>query len=142
MTSSQHQWVAIPTCIIKQLTWNLFRFSFGIQQDKKGIQACCRVSITMRMEYFSFLIKSSFESFIDWMKDIREHAPENVLLFFVGYKADLEDRISLDYKEILDFTKNYNSELYIVSAKNCMGIKELVKRIGILYMEKIAKYEN
>ena len=59
------------------------------------------------------------------MEEIQQYAKENVLLFLVGNKSDLEDQRVVETKEAQDFANTYNIPFVETSAKGSINISDM-----------------
>ena len=75
--------------------------------------------------------KQSFEELKNyWIKQIKESAPENIILAIAANKSDLLDREQVNEDEARNFAKENNALFYETSAKNSIGVNELFIGIG------------
>ena len=65
-----------------------------------------------------------------WIKQIKESAPENIILAIAANKSDLLDREQVNEDEARNFAKENNALFYETSAKNSIGVNELFIGIG------------
>ena len=75
--------------------------------------------------------KQSFEELKNyWINQIKESAPENIILAIAANKSDLLDREQVNEDEARNFAKENNALFYETSAKNSIGVNELFIGIG------------
>jgi small GTP-binding protein len=75
--------------------------------------------------------KQSFEELKNyWIKQIKESAPEKIILAIAANKSDLLDREQVNEDEARNFAKENNALFYETSAKNSIGVNELFIGIG------------
>ena len=75
--------------------------------------------------------KQSFEELKNyWIKQIKESAPENIILAIAANKSDLLDREQVNEDEARNFAKENNALFYETSAKNSIGVNELFIGVG------------
>lgn len=87
---------------------------------------------------FDITNNNSFLHLTNWFKKINENIQlKNAIIFIVGTKKDLENRV-VDYDIALEFAKENNAEYYEISAKESTNIDELFTNI----VKKIIKYDN
>ena len=65
-----------------------------------------------------------------WAKQIKESAPENIILVLAGNKSDLIEREVVDEGEARNFAKELNAIYVSTSAKNSDGINDLFEKIA------------
>ena len=63
-----------------------------------------------------------------WAKQIKESAPENIILVVAGNKADLIEKEVVDEGEARNFANELNAIYVSTSAKNSDGINELFEK--------------
>ena len=69
---------------------------------------------------FSITDKESFEHIDIWLKEIDNHAKENVLKFLVGNKCDLNEQRVISTEEAIALAKKYNIDIQILKRDNHM----------------------
>ena len=75
--------------------------------------------------------KQSFEELKNyWIKQIKESAPENIILAIAANKSDLFDREQVNEAEARKFAEDNNALFYETSAKNSLGVNDLFIGIG------------
>ena len=78
--------------------------------------------------------KISFEEIQKyWIVQVKESAPENIILAIVGNKLDLFENEKVDEKKAKDFAKKNNAFFALTSAKNTSGIEDLFLEIAKKY---------
>ena len=78
--------------------------------------------------------KRSFEEINTfWIKQIKESAPENIILAIAANKADLLDKEEVNEKEARKFAEDNNALFFETSAKSGLGLNELFVGIGKKY---------
>ena len=85
---------------------------------------------------FSITDKESFEHIDIWLKEIDNHAKENVLKFLVGNKCDLNEQRVISTEEAIALAKKYNIEYIETSAKDTINTDELFERAIKTFLEK------
>ena len=68
-----------------------------------------------------------------WLGQVKESAPENVILAIVGNKIDLFDNEQVDEKAAKELAKENNAFFTFTSAKNTSGIEDLFLEIAKKY---------
>ena len=88
---------------------------------------------------FDLTNKTSFNIIKDyWYPQVKENAPENVILVLVAAKCDLENRYEVDLNEAENYAKEIDAIFKKTSALDNIGINELFQEIG----KKILSYDN
>ena len=88
---------------------------------------------------FDLTNKTSFNVIKDyWYPQVKENAPENVILVLVAAKCDLENRYEVDLNEAENYAKEIDAIFKKTSALDNIGINELFQEIG----KKILSYDN
>ena len=83
---------------------------------------------------FDITNKDSFEQLRNyWIFQIKESAPENIILAIAANKSDLLDKELVDENEARKFAQENNALFFSTSAKNSVGINELFMGIGKKY---------
>lgn len=74
--------------------------------------------------------EASFQHIRDWMKNIEEHASENVNKILLGNKCDLVEKKVVDAQRAKKLAEEYGIELVETSAKNNIGVEESFFKIA------------
>ena len=74
--------------------------------------------------------ETSFQSLDHWRSLLLEQQNEEVFLFVVANKNDLEARKKVDDKVALQFAEKNNAEFFKVSALKDIGVKELFRAVA------------
>jgi len=67
--------------------------------------------------------RESFQNIENWMKQIKEHASEDVCKILVGNKSDMGDRC-IDYEEGKRLADSYGIQFFETSAKDCRNVND------------------
>ena len=59
--------------------------------------------------------RSSFDNIIRWLKELRDHADENIAIMLVGNKSDLKHLRAVKYDEALAFAQINGKHRYLIS---------------------------
>lgn len=73
--------------------------------------------------------RESFQNIENWMKQIREHASEDVCKILVGNKADMADRC-VDFEEGKRLADSYGIKFYETSAKDARNVNDAFHSIA------------
>ena len=80
---------------------------------------------------FDITKKNTFEELRNyWIHQVKESAPEDIILAIAANKSDLIDKEEVDEKESRQFAEENNALYFTTSAKNSVGINELFMGIG------------
>jgi small GTP-binding protein len=71
---------------------------------------------------FDLTNRSSFEDLEDWIVDIRQNAPKDVIILLVGNKSDMIDEREVEFEEASAFAKRYGIDYIETSAKSGVNI--------------------
>ena len=91
--------------------------------------------------------RNSFEKLEFWLNDLRENADniDNLFIYLIGNKNDLEDKRKVSFKEANEYAKQKNIPYIEVSAKTGDNIKKLFEDMvkgTMTYMLNKLKKEN
>jgi len=67
--------------------------------------------------------RESFQNIENWMKQIKEHASEDVCKILVGNKSDMPDRC-IEYEEGKRLADSYGIQFFETSAKDCRNVND------------------
>ncbi len=115
---------------VKLSIWDLAgeqRFNFVQASYFKGLKGSFVV--------FDVTNKRSFKMVPNWLNSIKENSTEDPIIFLVGNKIDLEDRV-ISREEAEAFAKEHNLEYYETSAKEGIGINEIFENMAAKLVEK------
>ena len=79
-----------------------------------------------------------------WIQEVKDNAPEDVIVFIVGNKSDIYEKEAVNEEEARQYAKDINALYKLVSAENGDGINEIFKMIGerMLTQEFLEKIKN
>ena len=80
--------------------------------------------------------KESFNSIENWMRQIKQHANEDVCKILVGNKSDLPDR-QVTYEEGKKLADQFGIKFFETSAKDDFGVNDTFHSIAKEIKEKI-----
>jgi len=80
--------------------------------------------------------RESFQNIENWMKQIKEHASEDVSKILVGNKSDMPDRC-IDYEEGKRLADSYGIKFYETSAKDANNVNDAFFSIAQDIKEKV-----
>lgn len=73
-----------------------------------------------------------------WLKEIKQHAPQNSVLMLVGNKADLETERKVDFTRAERLATRLGVSLYEVSAKTGINCDDAFYTLAAAMREKVA----
>ena len=86
---------------------------------------------------YSIENKQSFEKITEWLKEIKDNAKEEVIVFLIGNKCDLDNKernVSKKEGELL--AEKYNIPFYESSAKLDINVKDIFERLAEIVVEQ------
>ncbi|XP_012670782.1 ras-related protein Rab-31 isoform X1 [Clupea harengus] len=72
----------------------------------------------------------SFQTLKKWVKELKEHGPENIVVAIAGNKNDLGDIREVPMKEAKDFAESIAAIFIETSARNAVNVEELFQKIS------------
>ncbi|KAJ7398385.1 Ras-related protein Rab-31 [Pitangus sulphuratus] len=76
--------------------------------------------------------QDSFHTLKKWVKELKEHGPENIVMAIAGNKCDLSDIREVPMKDAKEYAESIGAIVVETSAKNAVNIEELFQ--GITYI--------
>ena len=67
--------------------------------------------------------EETFSNILEWLKEVKQHANTDILLYLIGNRSDLEDEREVSREKAIEFCKEYGIEKFFeTSAKtgNCV----------------------
>lgn len=74
----------------------------------------------------------SFLQLKTWVKELKEKGPDNILLFIIGNKIDLEEKVP--FFEVKQYAEEIKAILKFTSAKKDLGVEEVFNEILMMKM--------
>ncbi|XP_026107338.1 ras-related protein Rab-31 isoform X2 [Carassius auratus] len=74
--------------------------------------------------------RDSFQTLKKWVKELKEHGPEDIVVAIAGNKTDLGDIREVPTKEAKDFAESIAAIFMETSARNAVNIEELFQKIS------------
>ncbi|XP_010636936.1 ras-related protein Rab-31 isoform X3 [Fukomys damarensis] len=74
--------------------------------------------------------QDSFHTLKKWVKELKEHGPENIVMAIAGNKCDLSDIREVPLKDAKDYAESIGAVVVETSAKNAVNIEELFQGIS------------
>eukprot|EP01027_Heterolobosea_sp_BB2_P023694 GEZU01035652.1.p1 GENE.GEZU01035652.1~~GEZU01035652.1.p1 ORF type:complete len:216 (+),score=36.38 GEZU01035652.1:382-1029(+) len=81
--------------------------------------------------------EATFEDAKNWVKELDNQAPDDVIIALVGNKSDLEDIRQVKRATGEDYANTINAIFTETSAKADVGIADLFKQLGQMYLRKM-----
>lgn len=97
------------------------RFKTITRQYYRDINGCFLI--------FDLTNVSSFEGAEKWLSDIKEHGPENTIVYLIGNKCDLVNERKICFNDAKHFCENHTIEYYEVSALTGENVKNIFEQI-------------
>lgn len=69
--------------------------------------------------------QDSFHTLKKWVKELKEHGPENIVMAIAGNKCDLSDIREVPLKDAKEYAESIGALVVETSAKNAINIEEL-----------------
>uniref|UniRef100_A0A3Q1DF46 RAB22A, member RAS oncogene family n=1 Tax=Amphiprion ocellaris TaxID=80972 RepID=A0A3Q1DF46_AMPOC len=80
---------------------------------------------------FCILFQSeSFQTLKNWVKELRQHGPPNIVVAIAGNKCDLSDAREVPEKDAKDYADSIHAIFVETSAKNAININEVFIEIS------------
>ena len=68
----------------------------------------------------------TFSNIIDWLKEVKQHAANDIVIYLNGNRADLEDEREVTRERALQFCKQYSIDKFFeTSAKTGFNVEEV-----------------
>lgn len=68
----------------------------------------------------------TFVNVIDWLKEIKQHATSDIVIYLIGNRSDLEDDREVTRERAIEFCKQYNIDKFFeTSAKTGDNVEEV-----------------
>ncbi|XP_005042109.1 PREDICTED: ras-related protein Rab-31 [Ficedula albicollis] len=74
--------------------------------------------------------QDSFHTLKKWVKELKEHGPENIVMAIAGNKCDLSDIREVPMKDAKEYAESIGAIVVETSAKNAVNIEELFQGIS------------
>ena len=114
--------------------------------DTAGQEKCGKIIRKYYIDIYGALVvfdltnKESFEHLNNWLNDLKENAPKDVINCFVGNKSDLVEERKISYEEIKEFLQD--NLYYEVSTKNGNNVSLAFEQLAYNIFEKQIEEEN
>ncbi|XP_046277371.1 ras-related protein Rab-31 isoform X3 [Marmota monax] len=74
--------------------------------------------------------QDSFHTLKKWVKELKEHGPERIVVAIAGNKCDLSDIREVPLKDAKEYAESIGAIVVETSAKNAINIEELFQGIS------------
>ncbi|XP_054624803.1 ras-related protein Rab-31 isoform X2 [Dunckerocampus dactyliophorus] len=74
--------------------------------------------------------RDSFQTLKKWVKELKEHGPEDIVVAIAGNKNDLGDIREVPMKEAKEFADSITAIFIETSARNAVNVEELFQKIS------------
>ncbi|KAM9522643.1 ras-related protein Rab-22A [Oncorhynchus nerka] len=74
--------------------------------------------------------EDSFQTLKNWVKELRQHGPPNIVVAIAGNKCDLSDAREVSEKDAKDYADSIHAIFVETSAKNAININEVFIEIS------------
>ncbi|XP_028260784.1 ras-related protein Rab-22A isoform X2 [Parambassis ranga] len=74
--------------------------------------------------------RESFQTLKNWVKELRQHGPPNIVVAIAGNKCDLSDAREVPEKDAKDYADSIHAIFVETSAKNAININEVFIEIS------------
>uniref|UniRef100_A0A672JFY9 RAB22A, member RAS oncogene family n=1 Tax=Salarias fasciatus TaxID=181472 RepID=A0A672JFY9_SALFA len=74
--------------------------------------------------------EDSFQTLKNWVKELRQHGPPNIVVAIAGNKCDLSDAREVPEKDAKDYADSIHAIFVETSAKNAININEVFIEIS------------
>ena len=75
--------------------------------------------------------EETFSNIIDWLKEVKQHASQDIVIYLIGNRADLEDEREVTKERAIDFCKQYSIDKFFeTSAKTGFNVEEVFSLAG------------
>jgi GTPase SAR1 family protein len=73
----------------------------------------------------------TFVSVVEWLKEIKQHASEDVCIYLVGNKAEMEEEREITFDRAIEFAKTHGiHKCFETSAKTGLSVEDLFSCAG------------
>jgi small GTP-binding protein len=81
--------------------------------------------------------EETFVNLLDWLKEIKQHASEEVRVYLIGNKSEMEEQREVTFQRALEFANEYKlHKVFETSAKTGYNVEEVFATVAKeLYMQ-------
>ena len=109
-------------------------YSFTLQAGQESFRSVTR--IFYRGAHCVFLTyditrDETFANLVDWLKEIQQHAAEEVKIYLIGNKKEMEEQREVKFERALEFAKSHGiHKVYETSAKTGDAVEDVFSIAG------------
>ena len=82
----------------------------------------------------------TFANLSDWLKEIQQHAAEDVKIYLIGNKAELDEQREVKFERAIEFAKQHGiHKCFETSAKSGQNVEEVFSCAGKELFEQTEK---
>jgi len=75
--------------------------------------------------------EETFVNLLDWLKEIKQHASEDVRVYLIGNKSEMEEQREVTYQRAVEFAKEYKlHKVFETSAKTGFNVEEVFATVA------------
>jgi len=127
--------------VVKAQIWD----TSGSERYKSITTAHYRKSVGALL-FFDLTDRTSFENTVNWLKEIKDHTEEGIVVMLIGNKYDLVSESpatrTVSREEAEKFAKQYNLNYMETSAKTGFNVKESFEFLVETIHEELKKFQN
>ncbi|XP_790094.2 ras-related protein Rab-22A [Strongylocentrotus purpuratus] len=95
------------------------------QEKYRGLAPMYYRGAAAAIVVYDITSQASFSKVRDWIRELRQHGPENIVISIAGNKCDLEDLREIPVKIAAEYAEEVGAVFTETSAKTAANIKEL-----------------
>ncbi|KTG33410.1 hypothetical protein cypCar_00025876, partial [Cyprinus carpio] len=98
--------------------------------DTAGQERTYDVAVLLVLKISPSFTQESFQTLKNWVKELRQHGPPNIVVAIAGNKCDLSDAREVSEKDAKDYADSIHAIFVETSAKNAININEIFIQIS------------
>nr|XP_054762053.1 ras-related protein Rab-22A-like [Lytechinus pictus] len=95
------------------------------QEKYRGLAPMYYRGAAAAIVVYDITSQASFSKVRDWIRELRQHGPENIVISVAGNKCDLEDLREIPVRIAAEYAEEVGAVFTETSAKTAANIKEL-----------------
>ena len=85
----------------------------------------------------------TFVNLVDWLKEIKQHAAEDVRVYLIGNKCELEEQREITFDRAVEFARSHNIHMcFETSAKTGQNVEEVFSCAGKELFAQVMKEQD
>ena len=73
----------------------------------------------------------TFANLVEWLKEIQQHAAEDVKIYLIGNKCEMEDQREVQFARAIEFAKTHGiHKVFETSAKTGQNVEDVFSNAG------------